>query len=118
MSDIRKRTGEKGTTYQVRYASKATKTGYAYATFDTLKAARDFIESGKARKAQGIVGSRIKSVEDAIDQWLDVCEKEGRGDREPVSPGTLEHYRWRARAMKSYAGLCRADEQSSKILHN
>jgi integrase len=40
MSDIRRRTGAKGTTYQVRYASKAAKTGYAYATFETRKEAR------------------------------------------------------------------------------
>ena len=33
MSDIRKRTGSKGTTYQVRYPSEAAKSGYAYETF-------------------------------------------------------------------------------------
>jgi integrase len=47
MIDIRKRVGRKGATYQVRYPSKATKSGYAYATFDTLKEARAFLESGE-----------------------------------------------------------------------
>jgi hypothetical protein len=37
MADIRKRKGAKGITYQVRYPSKATKSGYAYKTFLTLK---------------------------------------------------------------------------------
>ena len=35
MTDIRKRKGAKGITYQVRYPSKATKSGYAYKTFLT-----------------------------------------------------------------------------------
>ena len=50
MADIRKRTGKKGTTYQVRYASKTAKGGYDYATFDTLKEARAFLESGETKK--------------------------------------------------------------------
>lgn len=102
MSDIRKRSGTKGVTYQVRYPSTASRTGYAYATFNTLKEARAFVESGKAQKHGAVVRSDIRTVPQAIDKWLDICEKEGRSAREPVSPGTLEHYRWRARAMKSY----------------
>ena len=58
MADIRKRTGRKGTTYQVRYASKAAKGGYAYATFATLKEARDFLESGEDQEAQGAAQQR------------------------------------------------------------
>jgi len=50
MADIRKRTGAKGTTYQVRHPSKATKSGYAYATFNTLKEARAFLESGRIKE--------------------------------------------------------------------
>jgi integrase len=45
MADIRKRTGAKGTTYQVRYPSNTTKSGYTYATFNTLKEGTRF--SGK-----------------------------------------------------------------------
>ena len=47
MADIRKRKGTKGITYQVRYPSKATKSGYAYKTFLTAKEAREFRESGE-----------------------------------------------------------------------
>ena len=56
MSDIRKRVGKKGNTYQVRYPSKATKSGYAFATFDTRKEALAFVESGRARRGSGITG--------------------------------------------------------------
>jgi hypothetical protein len=52
MADIRKRNGAKGITYQVRYPSKATKTGYAYKTFLTLKEAREFRESGETKKTE------------------------------------------------------------------
>jgi hypothetical protein len=50
MADIRKRTGSKGTTYQVRYPSKATKSGYGFKTFLTLKEARAFRDSGEAKR--------------------------------------------------------------------
>lgn len=103
MADIRKRTGKKGTTYQVRYPSKAVKSGYAYATFDTMKEAKAFIESGTARqKGRARHQTDIRTVEQAIDAWLDICEKEGRDERDPVSPSTLENYKWRARTMKAY----------------
>lgn len=102
MSDIRKREGKKGTTYQVRYPSRATKSGYAFKTFRTLKEARNFVESGETRNEHDSRHSEIKTVEQAIDMWLDICEGEGRDEREPVSPSTLENYRWRSRTMKAY----------------
>ena len=53
MSDIRKRKGPKGTNYQVRYASAGAKSGYAYKTFSTLKAARAFTENlGRMRERE------------------------------------------------------------------
>jgi integrase len=110
MSDIRKRVGRKGVTYQVRYPSKATKSGYAYATFDTLKAAREYVESGKARKASAQRPSEIITVEQAIERWIEICKKEGRGERDPVSDGTLEHYKWRSRAMEAYSWPCALHE--------
>lgn len=42
MTDIRKRTGAKGVTYQVRYPTRASKSGYAYKTFDTPKKAHHY----------------------------------------------------------------------------
>lgn len=117
MSDIRKRVGKKGTTYQVRYPSKNVKSGYAYATFETRKEAQAFIESGKAREEGSSRPSVSITVDQAIDRWLEICEKEGREDREPVSQGTMVHYRWRARAMKAYRWPCAFHEiQESDVI--
>lgn len=99
MADIRKRTGAKGTTYQVRYQSKSTKTGYAYATFKTLKEARAFNEN--LGSLQHAAGGKL-SVLQAIQKWLDICEKVGRDGREVVEYTTLLGYQHRAVAMKDY----------------
>lgn len=102
MSDIRKRVGRKGTTYQVRYPSNKTKSGYAYATFDTMKEARAFVESGKtSQSSQSIYGERY-TVAEAADRWLKICEKEGLNGREPVSKYTYQNYEYRAEFIKSY----------------
>ena len=82
MTDIRKRKGAKGVTYQVRYPSKTSKSGYAYKTFLTLKEAREFRESGETKKT----GPAPVTVSDGIEKWLDVCEKEGRDGRDPSQP--------------------------------
>ncbi|MDE3767587.1 tyrosine-type recombinase/integrase [Sinorhizobium meliloti] len=100
MADVRKRTGSKGTTYQVRYQSKEVKSGYAYATFDTLKAARAFTENlGSLNTAPGGVAL---TVPQAVDRWLDICEKIGRDGREKVEIETHKEYRRRANVMKEY----------------
>ena len=104
MADIRKRVGKKGTTYQVRYPNKAAKIGYTYETFDTLKEARAFREDSRARahRADKALNSEVHSVSDGVKKWLDVCEKEGRGGRDPVTPYTLKTYRYRAEIIKAY----------------
>lgn len=102
MSDIRKRTGKKGTTYQVRYPSKATKSGYAFKSFETLKAAREFVESGRVRE-QGVgLNTDIKSVPDAIQKWLDICETEGTDGNDPVTDYTHKNYTYYASFMRAY----------------
>jgi integrase len=103
MSDIRKRVGRKGTTYQVRYPSKASKTGYAYKTFATLKEARAFREDSGARAVTAPHSADIRTVAQAVQKWLDICEKEGRNGREPVTKYTLANYEYRAEIMKKYA---------------
>lgn len=102
MSDIRKRTGAKGTTYQVRYPSKAAKSGYAYATFATRKEAIEFRENGSARTTASRRSSEIQTVEQGLTKWLHVCEKEGRDGREPVTQYTLDNYTYRASIIKKY----------------
>ncbi|MFD0986229.1 tyrosine-type recombinase/integrase [Methyloligella solikamskensis] len=101
MSDIRKRVGSKGTTYQVRYPSTKTKSGYAYATFNTMKEARAFREDAAARQSLE-AASQPLSVSEGVQIWLDVCEKEGRGGRSPVTTYTLKTYRYRAEIIKAY----------------
>lgn len=100
MADIRKRKGAKGTTYQVRFSSKKTKSGYAYATFETLKEARAFNENLGSLKESPDGASM--PVTDAVDLWLRVCEKLGRDGREKVELETYKEYRRRANVMKEY----------------
>lgn len=102
MSDIRKRVGAKGTTYQVRYPSTSTKSGYAYATFKTRKEALEFLETGQARQIGATVDYGIKTVSDATDLWLRICEKEGLNGREPVTKYTLKNYEYRAGFIQTY----------------
>lgn len=103
MADIRKRIGKKGVTYQVRYASKAAKSGYAFATFPTLKEARAFREDGRARATNTPHSAELRTVQQGVRKWLDICEKEGRNGREPVTRYTLDNYEYRAEIMKKYA---------------
>lgn len=102
MSDIRKRIGKKGTTYQVRYPDKTSKSGYSYATFETMKAARAFRDRMRANPSYGISDGSIRTVHQAIDRWLEVCEREGRDGRDPVTSYTVKTYVRRAEIMKSY----------------
>lgn len=101
MADIRKRNGPKGIKYQVRYPSKDVKSGYAYASFDTMKEARAFQEnlgSMPQRPKAGVI-----TVGEAVGRWLDICEKIGRDGREKVEPETLKEYQRRARVIDEYA---------------
>lgn len=102
MSDIRKRVGRKGTTYQVRYPNRASKTGYAYKTFDTLKEARAFVESGKTQADDQVLDRSITTVHQAVDKWLRICEKEGTDGNEPVTTHTLKLYKYYAEFMRAY----------------
>ncbi|PZR85935.1 MAG: hypothetical protein DLM68_10355 [Hyphomicrobiales bacterium] len=102
MADIRKRTGAKGTTYQVRYPSNTTKSGYTYATFNTLKEARAFLESGSLRKKGHARSGDVGTVAEATDMWLRICRKEGLNDREPVTKYTYANYEYRAGFIKAY----------------
>jgi len=116
MADIRKRVGKKGTTYQVRYPSKAAKSGYAFKTFDTLKEARAFNENLGAH--QDRISSHIKTVPQAVQHWLDICEKIGRDGRETVEPETLKEYRRCGRVIEEYPWLKELqDLEPSDIVH-
>jgi integrase len=102
MSDIRKRNGSKGITYQVRYPSKTAQSGYAYETFVTLKEAREFRENSVARSKNAPLSREIRTVEQGLQKWLDVCAKEGRNGRDPVTAGTIQNYEYRAGIIRAY----------------
>lgn len=102
MSDIRKRTGAKGTTYQVRYADKSSRTGYSYKTFQTRKEALAFREDAQSHQRIGPLTKEIFTVAQGLQKWLDVCEKEGRDGKDPVTPYTLKNYEWRRDHILSY----------------
>ncbi len=100
MSDIRKRTGKNGTTYQVRYADSSASAGYAYRTFATRKEALAFREDARSRSS-GKVASEIRTVAQGLQKWLDVCEKEGRNG-DPVTDYTLKNYKYRRDCILAY----------------
>lgn len=102
MADIRAKDGKKGRTYQVRYADKSKKSGYSYKTFNTMKEARAFLVSGQATKSSTVLDCSIKTVPEAIDRWLDICEKEGTDGKDPVTTYTLKSYEYISRFMKAY----------------
>lgn len=103
MSDIRKRTGAKGTTYQIRYEDKSSKTGYFYKTFNTRKEALAFRDDPQSRPAKTKRSATIRTMEQAVEKWLLICEKEGLNGREPVTSYTLENYEYRAKFITNYA---------------
>jgi integrase len=102
MADIRKRNGKKGTTYLVRYPSKARKCGYEHKSFDTMKEARQFVEVDLSQLKRTPRHGDSASVDDAIKKWLETCRHEGRQGKDPVSPATAEVYEYRAEIMKAY----------------
>ena len=110
MSDIRKREGKNGITYQVRFPNPSSKSGYSYKTFKTAKEARYYRENSYVRLKGATTKHRdIQSVSQAVDKWLDICEKEGLNGRDPVTLYTLQNYRYRAEYIKRYTW--------SKLLH-
>lgn len=102
MADIRVRAGRKGKTYQVRYANAAAEGGYAYETFGTLKEARAFLEGGQIKKNRAAGSSDVRTVKQGLQLWLDVCEKEGRNGRDPVTKDVLKNYQWRRDSILKY----------------
>lgn len=101
MSDIRKRTGKKGTTYQVRYADDSSKVGYSYVSFRTLKEAKAYSQDSQSWKIKSTADD--KTVSEAVDMWLKICQTEGREGRDPVSNATYKYYSYIAEKMKSYS---------------
>lgn len=86
----------------MRYADPGSKTGYAYKTFDTRKEALAFRDTTKPVASAEARSAGIRTVADGLQKWLDVCEKEGRDGRDPVTKYTLKNYEWRRDLILSY----------------
>ena len=106
MADIRKRLSGTKTSYQVRYTDPSTKSGFAYKSFATRKLAQAFRMQKELAEQEALAGigvrTEIRSVAQAIDLWLDICERIGRDGREPIEHMTLIEYRRRADVMMRY----------------
>ena len=67
-----------------------------------MKQARAYREDSRKRDQGNHADTHIKTVAQAVDEWLQICEKEGRDGRDPITPYTLKEYTRRAKVMKSY----------------
>lgn len=69
-----------------------------------MKEARAFRESGEAAKlgSQRRSTGGVVTVADGVKKWLEVCEKEGRDGRDPVTVFTLKGYKYRGEIITSY----------------
>lgn len=111
MADIRRRKNDDGSVgYQVRYIDKSNKSGFGYKTFAKAKQANRFKAVKDLEEASSSPTVQCMAIHDAIDMWLDICEKTGRDGREPVEQMTLVEYQRRARAMKQYPWTCQLHE--------
>lgn len=107
MADIRRRTNSDGSIgYQVRFIDKSKKSGFGYRSFAKAKHANQFkaemelLESGLSQTTG--IGTEL-TVPEAIELWLNICEKIGRDGREPVEVATLIEYRRRANVMLQFS---------------
>jgi integrase len=66
------------------------------------KEALAFREDAGARLVNAPTDREIRTVAQGIQKWLDICEKEGRNGREPVTRYTLDNYEYRAAIANKY----------------
>ncbi len=102
MADIRIRKN-KNKPYQVRFIDPATATGFAYRSFRTMKEARHFAALRLVSEPEHVPLSKRIQVEEAVLNWLNICEKIGRDGREAVEPQTLKEYQRRAKVICEYS---------------
>lgn len=101
MADIRKRVGEKGITWQLRF-SDPNSGAQRYKTFARRKDADAFL--AELPRSDYVHDSDTITVSQAADRWLDVCERFGRKGREPVEHSTLKQYKLHAPIIKGMIG--------------
>ena len=67
----------------------------------TRKEAIDFRDNSRSLRTAP-KRADILTVAQGVQKWLDICEKEGRNGREPVTRYTLDNYEYRAGIINSY----------------
>lgn len=101
MADIRKRVGEKGITWQLRF-NDPNSGAQRYKTFSRRKDADAFL--AELPRSDYVHDSDTITFSRAADRWLDVCERIGRKGREPVEHSTLKQYKLHAPILKAMIG--------------
>jgi len=62
-----------------------------------------FLEGGETKpKVDDGLDTSISTMTQAANLWLDICEKEGRDGKDPITPYTLKEYRRRAKKINEY----------------
>ena len=104
MASTQKRVRSDGSIrYQVRYLDNTAKSGFSYRSFSRAKAAKAFeCEKTLEEENTGLQIPQKLSVQDAVELWLNICEKIGRDGREPVEMSTLVEYMRRAKVIQAY----------------
>ncbi len=107
MTDIRKRTGKRGVSWQVRF--KDARTGKRhYKSFPRRKDAEAFIS--ETTLPQYIADSQTITVAEAADRWLKVCKTTGRKGREPIELSTARKYEEHVGKIKTLIGNLKLNE--------
>ncbi|MDJ0683483.1 MAG: site-specific integrase [Alphaproteobacteria bacterium] len=99
MAFIQRVSRKKGTVYKVHYTDPVTGRRRTK-SFNRRKDADAFIQSPKISERYA---TPDKTVGDAIDHWLHVCEHHGRNGREPVAQATLKSYIQQADRLRATA---------------
>jgi integrase len=119
MASIRKRTWKSGgqlkTAWIADYFDQAGRRHIK--TFKTRKEADGFMVKARHQVSQGthVADRATVSVSEAVDTWLEVCEKVGRRGREPVEPHTLRVYKTHGRHIKDIIGSTKLNRLSGPI---
>jgi len=101
MADIRKRTGKKGPTWQVRFKDRATGKE-RFKTFSRRKDADAFLAA--LPTSDYVHDNDTVTLREAADRWLHVCITTGRKGREPIEASTARKYAEHCKIIKDIVG--------------
>lgn len=105
MASIEKRKNKTKTSYRVRYWSgrrnEQGKRLYDYSEWmNKRRDAQYFLEHLSEKKKRK---SNLLSIDNVLDTWLRICEKEGRDGRNTIRYGTLKNYRSITNVARDYS---------------